>query len=53
VLALQGALLARHAPAAVADAFIATRLGQSGGRMTGTLPAGADTRVIMERAWSN
>jgi putative acyl-CoA dehydrogenase len=51
VLALQGALLARHAPSAVADAFIATRIGQGGGRMTGTLPAGADMRTVIDRAW--
>jgi putative acyl-CoA dehydrogenase len=51
VLALQGALLARHAPAAVADAFVATRLDQAGGRAAGTLPAGAEIPAIIERAW--
>jgi putative acyl-CoA dehydrogenase len=48
-LVLQGALLVRHAPPAVADAFCATRLG-GGGLALGTLPPGADTRAIVERA---
>ncbi len=51
VLALQGALLVRHAPAAVADAFCASRLGEDGGRAFGTLPAKADVAAILERAW--
>ncbi|HEV2363531.1 MAG TPA: isovaleryl-CoA dehydrogenase [Caulobacteraceae bacterium] len=50
VLTFQGALLARHAPAGVADAFMASRLGQSDGRVFGDLPAGIDTRAILERA---
>ena len=49
VLALQATLLLRHAPAAVADAFCASRLGGEGGAF-GTLPAGTDTRAIVERA---
>jgi len=49
-LALQGALLVRHAPAAIADAFCASRLGGEGGFAFGTLPSGADTRAIVERA---
>jgi putative acyl-CoA dehydrogenase len=49
VLALQAALLRRHAPPAVADAFCASRLGGEGGAF-GTLPAGIDTRAIVERA---
>jgi putative acyl-CoA dehydrogenase len=49
VLALQAALLRRHAPAAVADAFCASRLGGEGG-VFGTLPVGVDTRTIVERA---
>jgi putative acyl-CoA dehydrogenase len=48
-LALQGALLVRHAPAAVADAFCATRLAGEGGRAFGTLPAGVDLAAILER----
>jgi putative acyl-CoA dehydrogenase len=50
VLVLQGALLVRHAPAAVADAFCASRLGGDWGTTLGTLPAGADTRAIVDRA---
>jgi putative acyl-CoA dehydrogenase len=48
-LALQASLLVRHAPAAVADAFCAGRLGD-GGRAFGTLPAGVDAPAIVERA---
>jgi putative acyl-CoA dehydrogenase len=48
-LALQGALLVRHAPAAVADAFCASRLAGDGGRAFGTLPGGADCTAILER----
>ncbi len=48
--ALQGSLLVRHAPAAVADAFCAARLGGEGGRAYGTLPAGVDVRAIVDRA---
>ena len=50
-LVLQGALLVRFAPPAVADAFCATRLGGEGGVAFGTLPARADTRAIVDRAW--
>ena len=40
---IQGSLLVRHAPAAVADAFCATRLGEgTGERNLGELPAGLD-----------
>jgi putative acyl-CoA dehydrogenase len=49
-LALQGSLLVRHAPPAVADAFCATRLAGDGGRAFGTLPAGVDVEAILERA---
>jgi putative acyl-CoA dehydrogenase len=48
-LALQGSLLVRHAPAAVADAFCASRLAGDGGLAYGTLPAGTDFRAIVER----
>jgi putative acyl-CoA dehydrogenase len=49
-LALQASLLVRHAPAAVADAFCATRLaGGAGGHAYGTLPAGTDVDAIIER----
>jgi putative acyl-CoA dehydrogenase len=46
---LQGALLVRHAPAAVADAFCATRLGTEYGGTLGTLPRGTDLAAIVER----
>ncbi|MEV2229207.1 acyl-CoA dehydrogenase family protein [Streptomyces phaeochromogenes] len=49
-LALQGSLLVRHAPAAVADAFCATRLGGDWGHAFGTLPASADLDAILNRA---
>lgn len=50
ILALQGALLLRHGPAAVAAAFCASRLGGDGGRTIGTLPAGLDFKTIIDRA---
>jgi len=50
-LSLQGALLVRHAPSAVADAFCAARLAGEAGRVYGTLPAGIDARAIIERAY--
>jgi putative acyl-CoA dehydrogenase len=49
-VALQGSLLVRHAPPAVADAFCAARIGAGGGRVYGTLPAGVDAAAIIERA---
>jgi len=48
-LCLQGSLLVRHAPAAVADAFCATRLGGEGGRAYGTLPASVDAASVVDR----
>jgi putative acyl-CoA dehydrogenase len=48
---LQGSLLVRHSPPAVADAFCASRLGDQGGRVYGTLPAGVDAKAIIERAY--
>jgi len=48
-LALQGSLLVRFAPAEVADAFCAARLGGDGGRAYGTLPHGVDAPAIVER----
>jgi putative acyl-CoA dehydrogenase len=48
-LCLQGSLLVRHAPAAVADAFCASRLAGDAGLEYGTLPAGTDFETIIER----
>ena len=48
-LALQGALLVRYAPPAVADAFCASRLGGDWGVAFGTLPAGVDMAAIIDR----
>ncbi|MAE96132.1 MAG: isovaleryl-CoA dehydrogenase [Deltaproteobacteria bacterium] len=49
-LLLQASLLVRHAPAAVADAFCASRLGGEGGLAFGTLGRGADVEEITARA---
>jgi putative acyl-CoA dehydrogenase len=49
VLALQAALLIRHAPANVADAFCAARLGGESNAF-GLLPRGLELRAIVERA---
>ncbi len=49
-LCLQGALLVRHAPAAVADAFCASRLGDRFGGAYGGLPSNADFGAILKRA---
>jgi len=50
VLALQGALLVRHAPPALADAFCAARLGEQSGGAFGLLPPGVDAQAIAARA---
>ena len=49
VLALQAALLIKHAPASVADAFCASRL-EGDSAAFGLLPRGVDARAIAERA---
>ncbi len=49
-VAFQASLLLRHAPAFVADAFCAARLGGEAGREYGTLPPGVDLRAIIARA---
>ena len=49
-LVFQGSLLVQHAPAAVADAFCASRLAGDGGRAFGTLPGTVDGRAIVARA---
>ncbi len=50
VLAMQGALLIKHAPPSVADAFCASRLGGDSGGAFGMLPRGCDLNAITERA---
>jgi putative acyl-CoA dehydrogenase len=49
-LVLQGSLLVRHAPPAVADAFCASRLDADWGHTLGTLPGGLDLRAVVDRA---
>ena len=49
-LGLQAALLVRHAPPAVADAFCRSRLESRGHHQVGALPRGVDCRAIMARA---
>ena len=49
-LCLQGSLLLRYSPPAVADAFCASRLGGDWGAVLGTLPAGSGADKIVERA---
>jgi putative acyl-CoA dehydrogenase len=49
-LCLQGSLLVRNAPAAVADAFCASRLERDSGLEYGTLPAGVDFDAIIARS---
>ncbi|MGK5112600.1 acyl-CoA dehydrogenase family protein [Geodermatophilus sp. CPCC 205506] len=48
-LCLQGSLLVRHAPAAVAGAFCASRLGGDWGAVLGTLPSDTPTARILDR----
>ncbi len=49
-LALQGSLLVRHAPEAVADAFCASRLAGDWRHTYGTLPIGTEFDKIVERS---
>ncbi|MDP6968772.1 MAG: acyl-CoA dehydrogenase family protein [Gammaproteobacteria bacterium] len=49
-LVWQGALLVQHAPAAVADAFCATRLGSDYSGVFGVLPKGCEASAIINRA---
>jgi putative acyl-CoA dehydrogenase len=49
-LCLQGSLLVRFAPSAVADAFCASRLGGEYAGTLGTLPPGLELRAIVDRA---
>ncbi|MGZ2359523.1 acyl-CoA dehydrogenase family protein [Streptomyces sp. 372A] len=48
-LVLQGSLLVRHAPTAVADAFCASRLAGDRGLAFGTLAPGTDFAGLLER----
>ncbi|QOY92372.1 isovaleryl-CoA dehydrogenase [Massilia sp. UMI-21] len=50
VLAVQGALLLRHAPGYVAEAFVASRIVREPGGAFGRLPAGSDCAAILARA---
>lgn len=50
VLAVQGALLLRHAPGYVADAFVASRIASEPGGAFGRLPASSDCGAILARA---
>lgn len=47
-LTLQASLLTQHAPAVVAEAFCASRLGSDWAPTFGTLPANSDTKAIVE-----
>jgi putative acyl-CoA dehydrogenase len=51
-LGLEASLLIRHAPAAVSDLFVESRLGEGAryGHLYGALPAGGDLRAVLERA---
>jgi putative acyl-CoA dehydrogenase len=49
-LTMQAGLLARHAPAFVADAFCASRLASSGQHNFGALDRAADCAAIITRA---
>jgi len=49
-IGLQAALLVRHAPSWVADAFCRSRLEARGHHQYGTLPSGVEFRRIIERA---
>ncbi|NYT86520.1 isovaleryl-CoA dehydrogenase [Pollutimonas harenae] len=50
VLLVQASLLRRHAPLALADAFIHSRF-QLAGRVYGALPAPLALRTVLERSW--
>jgi len=55
VLTAQGVLLAQHAPADIAAAFMETRLGDAratANRVYGTLPATFDFNAVIERAFA-
>ncbi|HWV27542.1 MAG TPA: acyl-CoA dehydrogenase family protein [Aeromicrobium sp.] len=49
-MVFQGSQLIQHGPAAVADAFCASRLDRDWGDAFGTLPTGLDLQPILDRA---
>jgi putative acyl-CoA dehydrogenase len=49
-LSLQASLLIRHAPSAVSDAFVESRLGPDRAHLYGELPSSADLAGILNRA---
>ena len=49
-VSLQASLLIRNAPAAVADAYCASRIDSQGIHNIGALPRGVDAKAIVERA---
>ena len=51
-LALQGSLLVRHGHPAVAEAFLATRLGGQWGGAFGTMPSASTSRPSSSGRWS-
>jgi putative acyl-CoA dehydrogenase len=50
-LAFQAALVIRHSPPCVAEAFCTSRLAGDWGRAFGTLPRGCDVKAIVARTW--
>jgi putative acyl-CoA dehydrogenase len=49
-LALQAVQVMRHSPPAIAEAFIASRLGGDHGQTFGTLPRGLDLETVLDRS---
>lgn len=49
-LALQGSLLLRHGAPSLSEAFLSSRFDATWGRAYGTLPAGVDTKPIIDLA---
>ena len=49
VIALRRALVVRHSPPTVAEAFLASRVAGDRGLAFGTLPSGVDVEAIVER----
>ncbi len=50
ILLIQAALLRRHAPQTLADAFLRSRLGE-GGRVFGAAPSPMALHSVLDRAW--